>query len=85
MYLYNWLKYNDVSHYASGQIGIGSLNKTSLGNIQIPIPSLETQQEIVNKINKINDETSHYAIYAKCLKQELENINETIKGMCGIM
>jgi len=86
MYLYYWLSYNDISKYASGQIGIGSLNKTSLYNIQIPVPSLEIQEEIINKINKLNEQSSHYDTYAKVIQTELDNITETIQNMtkCNI-
>lgn len=84
MYLYYWLTYNDISSYASGQIGIGSLNKTSLGNISIPIPSLPIQQQIINKINQLNAQSSHYETYAQTLQQEIENIMETIKNMTNV-
>ena len=80
-YLYNWLKYNDVSCYASGQIGIGSLNKTSLGEIPIPIPSLEVQADIVKQINEINNKTSHFEVYAQCLQTQLDKITEIIQNM----
>ena len=81
MYLYYWLMYNDISSYASGQIGIGSLNKTSLYNVVIPIPPLSIQQSIVNKINQLNEQSSHYEHYAKTLQTELEFMNETISNL----
>jgi restriction endonuclease S subunit len=67
-YLYNWFLYNDISKYASGQIGVGSLNKTSLYNIKISLPSLEIQEEIINKIEKLNEHNSHYESYSNILK-----------------
>ena len=46
-YLFYYLTINDFSKLGSGILGNGSLNKTSLEQIQIQIPSLERQQEIV--------------------------------------
>jgi type I restriction-modification system DNA methylase subunit len=80
-YLYYWFMYNDISKYASGQIGIGSLNKTSLYNIKIQIPSLEIQEEIINKIEKLNEHNSHYESYSNILKIEIDNIMEIIDNM----
>ena len=80
-YLYNWFLYNDISKYASGQIGVGSLNKTSLYNIKIPLPSLEIQEEIINKIEKLNEHNSHYESYSNMLKTEIDNIIEIINNM----
>jgi len=80
-YLYYWFLYNDISKYASGQIGIGSLNKTSLFNIKIPLPSLDIQQEIINKIEKLNESNSHYESYSNILKVEINNIMEIINNM----
>jgi len=80
-YLYNWFSYNDISKYASGQIGGGNLNKTSLFNIQIPIPSLDLQEEIIKKIQALEQESSHYNEYSKMLEKELSNITEIINNM----
>lgn len=38
---------------SKGCIGNGSLNKTSLGKVKIPIPSLERQQKIVEFLDKL--------------------------------
>jgi len=46
-YLYYYLQNTDLSIYATGLIGNGSLNKESLKSIEIPIPLLEKQEEIV--------------------------------------
>ena len=81
MYLYYWLMYNDISSYASGQIGIGSLNKTSLYNVVIPIPPLPIQQSIINKIDQLNDQSSHYEQYAKTLQTELDLVYKTISNL----
>lgn len=81
MYLYYWLTYTNIDKYASGQIGKGSLNKSSLNKIKIPVPSLEKQQEIVNKIEEINAETSHYTKYAELLTTELNSVIETIQRL----
>ena len=84
MYLYYWLMYNDISSYASGQIGIGSLNKTSLYNIVIPIPPIPIQEQIINKIVQLIDKSSHYEQYAKILQTELDLMNETINNLTSV-
>jgi len=65
-YLYYYLTINDFSKLGSGILGNGSLNKKSLANIKIPIPSLERQKEIVkycehndNLIKKLEKEIEY--------------------------
>ena len=65
-YLYYYLTINDFSKFGSGILGNGSLNKKSLEQIKIPIPSLERQQEIVEYC-EYND------ILIKQLEKEIEN------------
>jgi len=77
-YLYRWLQYNNLYKYASGQIGSGSLNKTSLSNIQVQIPSLEKQQEIINKIEKFEKYKLEHIEHASMIKQELDNYIQNI-------
>jgi type I restriction-modification system DNA methylase subunit/restriction endonuclease S subunit len=55
-----------------------SLSKNNFESIKIPIPSLEIQQDIINKIENMELETSHYNIYDLTLKQEIENLQEII-------
>ena len=48
-YLYYYLQNTNFNHLAAGLIGIsGSLNKKILEELEIPIPSLEVQEEIIN-------------------------------------
>jgi len=51
-YLYYYLSLNNLSKYASGQIGIGSLNKTSLYNITLPNLSIDHQEDIVKFLDE---------------------------------
>jgi restriction endonuclease S subunit len=46
-YLYYYLSINDFSKMSSGLLGAGSLNKKSLAENKIKIPSLDKQKEIV--------------------------------------
>jgi type I restriction-modification system DNA methylase subunit/restriction endonuclease S subunit len=66
-YLYYYLTINDFSKLGSGILGNGSLNKKSLEQIKIPIPSLERQQEIVKYLD---------FIYEKANKTSNEKIAE---------
>ena len=54
-YLYYYLTVNDFSTLGSGILGNGSLNKKSLAQIKVKIPSLERQKEIVEYCES-NDE-----------------------------
>jgi len=65
-YLYYYLTINDFSKLGSGILGNGSLNKKSLEQIKILIPSLERQQEIVEYC-EYND------TLIKQLEKEIEN------------
>ena len=72
-YLYYYLTINDFSKLGSGILGNGSLNKKSLEQIKIPIPSLERQQEIVKYLDFIYEKankTSNEKIV------ELKQLNE---------
>jgi type I restriction-modification system DNA methylase subunit/restriction endonuclease S subunit len=66
-YLYYYFTINDFSKLGSGILGNGSLNKKSLEQIKIPIPSLERQQEIVKYLD---------FIYEKSIKTSNEKISE---------
>jgi type I restriction-modification system DNA methylase subunit/restriction endonuclease S subunit len=65
-YLYYYLTINDFSKLGSGILGNGSLNKKSLEQIKIIVPSLERQKEIVDYV-EFND------TLIKQLEKEIEN------------
>jgi type I restriction-modification system DNA methylase subunit/restriction endonuclease S subunit len=65
-YLYYYLTINDFTKLGSGLLGNGSLNKKSLEQIKIHIPSLERQKEIVEYC-EYND------TLIKQLEKEIEN------------
>jgi len=69
-YLYYYLTINDYSKLGSGMIGNGSLNKKSIEQLKIPIPSIERQQEIVKYLD---------FIYEKANKTSNEKIAELKK------
>jgi restriction endonuclease S subunit len=71
-YLYYYLTINDFSKLGSGILGNGSLNKKSLEQIKISIPSLERQQEIVEYC-EYND------TLIKQLEKEIENNKKQAK------
>jgi type I restriction-modification system DNA methylase subunit len=47
-FLYYYLTITDFSNLGSGILGNGSLNKKSLDKLEIPVPSIEKQLEIIN-------------------------------------
>jgi len=95
-YLYYYLTINDFSKLGSGILGNGSLNKKSLEQIKIPIPSLERQQEIVKyldfiyeKANKTSNEkiTELTQLNEFCLNNQKifgENVVKTIGEVCEV-
>lgn len=66
-YLYYYLSLNDFTKFGSGILGKGSLNKQSLKEIKILIPSMEYQEEIVKYLD---------FIFEKTIKTSNEKINE---------
>ena len=93
-YLYYYLTINDFSKLGSGILGNGSLNKKSLEQIKIPIPSLERQQEIVKyldfiyeKANKTSNEkiAELKQLNEFCLNNQKifgENTNKKLSELC---
>lgn len=65
-YLYHYLTINDFSNLGSGMLGKGSLNKKTLEQIKIMIPSIEQQEEIVKYCEYNNS-------LIKNLELEIEN------------
>ena len=94
-YLYYYLTINDFSKFGSGILGNGSLNKKSLEQIKIPIPSLERQQEIVKyldfiyeKANKTSNEkiAELKQLNEFCLNNQKifgENVVKTLGELCN--
>jgi len=84
----NYIKYylyfnqlNIYNNYASGNAQKNMETEKLKKEFEIPIPSIKKQEEIVNKIEELEKETSHYNQYAKILQTELNNINEIISIM----
>lgn len=73
-YLYCYLKNNNFNEYAVGLIGTGSLNKKSLENIKIPVPSLEKQEEIIKKCEESEKEIDEY-------KKKIKETDDKIKKL----
>jgi len=95
-YLYYYLTINDFSKLGSGILGNGSLNKKSLKQIKIPIPSLERQQEIVKYLDfiyeKANKTSNEKVVELKllnefCLSNQKifgENVVKTLGEVCKV-
>jgi restriction endonuclease S subunit len=81
-YLYVYFQNIDFSKgLTNGNIGSGSLNKTSLYNLQIPIPPLNIQQQIITEIENIISAQSSYVKYAETLQEQINIIYTIIDNM----
>jgi len=68
-YLYYYLYSTNFNHLASGIIGTsGSLNKNILEELEIPIPSIEKQKEIVDILDGINNRMNGDIKYIEVLR-----------------
>ena len=79
-YLYLYLINNKHLMIFTGN-GLKHLSKQNIDNIVIPIPPLQIQESIINKIVQLNEQSSHYEQYSKTLQTELELMNETISNL----
>jgi type I restriction enzyme S subunit len=70
MYLYYYLTINDFSKLGSGMFAKGSLNKKSLGELKIPIPSIVRQQEIVEECDQITKSIDTIKLRKEQLKSD---------------
>ena len=73
-YLYYYLKFNEENiKKLANRNAAPNINWIKLSNFQIPIPSLEKQQKIVNKIEKFENYKLQYIEHANMIKEELDN------------
>lgn len=89
-YLYYYLTLTDFTKFGSGIIGNGSLNKGTLGQIEIPIPSIDYQKQIIEKLDCLN-EISYNSTIKNLKKQNNIYISNNEKNnikklgeICGI-
>jgi type I restriction enzyme S subunit len=68
-------------NYTAGQAQLNTETNKLLREFEIPIPPLQIQEQIINKIVQLNEQSSHYEQYAKTLQTELELMNETISNL----
>lgn len=81
-YLYLFMKhFINYKLYISGN-AIPKLTKYNIERLNIFVPSVKIQDEIVKKIEQLEFETSHYYIYSKAIQTELDNISQIIKNIC---
>ena len=78
-YLYNYLTFNDFSKFGRGLIGNGSLNKKSLEEIKIPIPSLEVQEKFINYCENRNNNS--YNTHIRIIEKTIEDNKKLMKEL----
>ncbi|WP_338965191.1 restriction endonuclease subunit S [Fusobacterium nucleatum] len=91
-YIYHFLKLNQEKLQDKKEgAGIPSISKTTLESLEIPIPSLETQEKIVKVLDKftnyvtelqaeLQDRTKQYSYYRNMLLSK-ENLNKLSKKL----
>jgi len=83
-FLWYYLHFAEIKHLANGQIGIGSLNKTSLQEILIPNIPLDHQTDIVEFLDKqfemyqINKLNKQIPLFDLLIKKEWNIATELI-------
>ena len=93
-FLYYFFIFNSIKKYAKGSIGIGSLNKKSLYNIEIPNLSLSEQNTIVeyldnlfkddiNKLNKLSKLGLN--IFFLIINKEYEYLSDFINNKLDLL
>ena len=65
-----------------GNIGNGSLNKSSLNKLIINLPSIEDQQKIIKEIDEMEKNRITYFNYGKKLQNLIDGMNIFIKKIC---
>ena len=68
VYLYLYLLHNKHLLHFTGN-GLKHLSKENINIVEIPIPPLNIQEQIIHKIEQLNDQSSHYNVYAQILLQ----------------
>ncbi len=58
------------------------LNVNKFKETIIPVPPLNIQEKIVQQIEKLDEKTAHYNLYADMIQKELDLLTETIKNIC---
>ena len=82
MYLYYYLTINDFSKLGSGMFAKGSLNKKTLGELKIPIPSLDNQEKIIEIYEQmIKEHKKKFVDKIAEQDKELEILQELCKSM----
>jgi type I restriction-modification system DNA methylase subunit len=81
LYLFLKSKNDDIIKIGSQGNCQPKLGIFQINDFEIPIPPLNIQQQIINKINLLNDQSSHYNVYAQILQKEIDMISDTIKNM----
>lgn len=86
-YLYYYLLIQDFKDLGSGILGNGSLNKDSLSMIQIPIPCIEKQNYIVQKLDDITQDIQRLEDVISSTKRRIQDyfksyVNEERKIEC---
>ena len=82
-YLYYYLTFYRTKLMSKAKYGsgLGYISLKDINEFKIPVPSLEIQEEIIKRIESLEEPSSHYNQYAKILETELNNINEIISNM----
>lgn len=97
-YLFYYLQTKDLSQYGKGSLGNGSMNKKSVGDIDIAVPTIDVQDIIIRKLKNIRETFGENIVLTNNIMMkllnnteddadigELLNIHEQLKQMKTIM
>jgi restriction endonuclease S subunit len=80
-YLFYYLNILDMSRFGAQTTGIDSISFSQIGRLKIPLPPLETQQKIVEKLSAVQEYKKKLLDQKQKLQELFESVlNKSFKG-----
>ena len=78
LYYFRSLRFRELLRMGSGGTNINNLNQELLNSIRIPIPPIQTQNEIVNALNKLSNDVEKLIDRKNMIINELEQYKKSL-------